>query len=148
MARPARSRAYWDIATHSRKPEGADVLPASSLPVDRSGQPSFAPFEQTPSDGVGVVERGNGVGPLVRPERCQHVFGSGPGAQVQYRAPAVAGILLRGQSQTGEAPPRAPGRDLLCPLVGVGPELVGGAPTGAGVGCDDLRPALCGPGHQ
>src|SRR5919106_356767 len=99
MARPARSRAYWDIATHSSKPEGADVLPASSLPVDRSGHHSPAPFEQTPSDGGGVVECGDGGGPLVRPERGQFGVGAGLRAPAQYRAPAVAGVLLRSQGQ-------------------------------------------------
>src|SRR5262245_38884137 len=148
MARPARNRAYWDIATHSRKPEGADVLPARSLSVDRGGHHSLAPFEQTPSDGVGLVECGDGVGPLVRPERGQSIFGSGPGAPTQYRAPAVAGILLRGQGQTGQAAPRAARRDVLCPLVGMGAESMGRPPTGAGVGCHDLGPTLCSPGPQ
>jgi hypothetical protein len=148
MARPARNRAYWDIATHSRKPEGADVLPTSSLSVDRSRHYPHAPVEQTPSDGVGVVECGDGGGPVVRPERGQHVPGPRLGAQAQYRAPAVAGILLRGHGQPGQAAPGTGGRELLCPTVGVGAELVGGAPTGAGVGRDHLGPTLCGAGDQ
>jgi hypothetical protein len=50
-------------------PEGADVLPASSSPVDRRNYHAHASFEQIPSDGVGVVECGDGLGALVRRER-------------------------------------------------------------------------------
>src|SRR5215471_9311084 len=115
MARPVHSRAYWDIATHSRRPEGANVLPPSSLPVDQGRHHSLTPLEQTPSDGIGVVECGDGVGPLMRPECGQRVLGARLGTQAQYRAPAVAGILLRGHGQAGAATPGAGGPELLCP---------------------------------
>src|SRR5687767_13953746 len=101
MARPAHSRAYWDLATHSRKPEGAHVLPARSLSVDRGDHHALAAVEQTPSGGVGLVESGEGVGAVLRGERSRSVLGAGLGAQAQYGAPAVAGILLRGSGQAG-----------------------------------------------
>src|SRR5258706_15622860 len=65
-------------------------------------------------------------------------------SQAQYRAATVAGILLRSASQARDGPPRSCRRDLLCPLVAVGVELVGRPPAGPGSGCDDLGATLCG----
>jgi hypothetical protein len=36
---------YWDIATHSRKSEDIDVLPAGSLSMDRGGHYLLATVE-------------------------------------------------------------------------------------------------------
>src|SRR5574341_1588825 len=143
MARRLGSRAYWDIATHSRKPEGADVLPACSLSVDPCDHHAPAPVEQTPSAGVGVVESGDGIGAVVCAECGQSVSGPGLGASAQHGAPAVAGILLRGQGQAGQAAPGAGRRNVLCPVVGLGPELVGRPSTRLSRGCDDVRATLC-----
>src|SRR5215510_3442815 len=116
--------------------------------MDRGGHHTLAPLEQAPGGGVGLVESGAGLGAVVRPERGQSGFGAGLGAQAQYRASAVAGVLLRGSSQTRRAAPGVEGRELLCAVVGMGGEVVGGTSTGAGFGRDDLGPTLCGSGPQ
>ena len=35
----------------------------------------FTPFEPTPSHGTGLVEPGDGLSALVRPDRCRHAAG-------------------------------------------------------------------------
>src|SRR5690242_16949377 len=57
-------------------------------------------------------------------------------------------MLLRSRGPTRGAAPRGGGRKLVCALVGVGVALVGGTPTGAGLGCDHRGATLCGPGPQ
>src|SRR5215468_5192398 len=68
--------------------------------------------------------------------------------QGQHRAAAVAGILLRNSRQARSGPPRGGRRDLLCPLVGMGVELVGRAPAGTSRGRDDLGATVCGVGAE
>jgi hypothetical protein len=78
-ARPARCRAYWDIATYSRRPQGTGVLPAGSVSLDQGYDYASAPLEQTPSDGGGVVESRAGVAPLVCPQCCESHGGTRAG---------------------------------------------------------------------
>ena len=86
--------AYWDIATHSREPEGRDVLPTSSVSMDGSRHYPPAALEQTPSDRVSLMESGDGAGPVVCAERRQCSSWPRTGAQAQHGAATVAGILL------------------------------------------------------
>ena len=138
--------AYWDIVIHTSKLEGGDVLPEGSVSMDGSGHYPHAAFEQTASRGLGVMESGDGVGPVMCPDRCESVFSPGPGAQTQYRAPTVARMVLGGERQTGRPPARSARGELLCAVVGVGSELVGRAATRLGGGCDDVGATLCGAG--
>src|SRR5262245_55624017 len=125
MARRLDSQAYWDIATHSRKPEGADVLPTCSLSVDRRDHHAPASVEQTPSPGAGVVEFGDGLGAVRCAERGQSVLGPRLRATTQHSPATIAGVVLRSAGQAGQAAARAGGRDVLCAVVGMGDELVG-----------------------
>jgi len=56
LARRLGRRAYWDMITHSRQPEGVEVLPTSSLSVDGRDNHAHAALEQTASAGVDVVK--------------------------------------------------------------------------------------------
>src|SRR5712691_9422695 len=80
--------------------EEKDVLPPPCNRMDRHDPDPLAPLEQASSHGVGAVESGHGPGTLVCPDRCQCVPGPVAGPQREYRAPAVARVLLRSCGQT------------------------------------------------
>src|SRR5262245_17327092 len=125
MARLACRTAYWGIAQRSRGPEEADVLPERSVSRDDRSRYAFTALESAPSRGVGLVEAGDGVGPLLCLDDRRAFFGHLAGAQAQQRTPAVAGILLRGSGQTGDETSGHGGGELLCSLVRLGVEVVG-----------------------
>src|SRR5215468_11943148 len=148
LARPTFAPAYWGIATHSRRSEKAHVLPPSSVSMDAYCHYALPPLEQVPGTRLGVVELGDGRGAVLCPQRGQCLTGPVAGPQGQHRAAAVAGILLRNSRQARSGPPRGGRRDLLCPLVGMGVELVGRAPAGTSRGRDDLGATVCGVGAE
>src|SRR4029453_3765285 len=120
----------------------SDVLPGTSVPVDRDRADATTGALQTPGHRTGAVESGHGAGPVLCPERLQRGRGGGPGTQAPDDAPAAAGVLLRGGGQTGPQTAGVGGDYLLCAPAALGAELVGGAPTRAGPGCQPLVGAL------
>jgi len=62
--------------------------------MDGGGHYPHATVEQTASGGVSIVESGDGAGPLVCIDGGESLFSPGAGAQAQFGAPTVAGILL------------------------------------------------------
>ena len=62
--------------------------------MDGSGHYPHAALKQTASGGVGVMECGNGVRPVVCADRGESVFGQGTGAQAQLGGLTVAGVVL------------------------------------------------------
>src|SRR5713101_4980700 len=60
LARWGLGRTYWGIATHSRSPEEAHVLPPPSVPMDENCHHALPAVEQAASDGLGLVECGDG----------------------------------------------------------------------------------------
>ena len=86
--------AYWDIATYFSEPEERDVLPQSSVSMDRGGHYPHGALEQTARGGVSVMECGQGVRPVVRIDRGQSLLSRGAGAQAEHGAPTVARVVL------------------------------------------------------
>src|SRR5437867_9299796 len=92
--------------------------PCHRMDDDHPGAP--APLEQTPSHRLGPVEPGHGTGSLLCIDGRQCVFGAVAEAQRAARAPAVAGVLLRGHGHTWGHPLRHCCRALLCAALGLG----------------------------
>src|SRR4029450_5425616 len=82
---------YCDIF---RESEGGHVLPTGSVSMGGGGHQAHATLKQTPSRGVSVMECGHGVRPVVCAGRGESVLSPGLGAQAQYGAPTVAGVVL------------------------------------------------------
>src|SRR4051812_7192492 len=116
--------------------------------MDGSRHYPHAPLEQTASGGIGVMEFRDGVSALLCSDCREPVLSGGLGAEGQHGTATVTGVVLRSASEAWEATSRASGGELFCAIGGLGAELVGGAATGLGCGCDDLGPTLCGLGGE
>src|SRR5262249_37744364 len=56
----------------------------SSVPMDKNCHHALSSFEQAPSDGLGLVERGDGRGPVLCAQGGQHLSGGVVGPQRQH----------------------------------------------------------------
>ncbi len=136
MARPPFDPTYWGMATHSRRSEEAQVLPPASVPMDENGHYLVSAVAHVASDRPGLVEPGDGRRAVLGAQRDQHPARPVAVAQRQPRAAARAGMGRRSRGQRGDGSPRAGRRDVFCSFAGVGLELVGREPVGAGLGCE------------
>src|SRR5206468_4276926 len=85
----------------------------------------LAPLEQTTRHGLGLVEPGDGAGPLLCVAGRQGVPGDVAGPQRASRTPAVARILLRSHRHTRASAPCA-----RCGALLWAPARLGGGPVG------------------
>src|SRR5258708_17468869 len=90
------------------------------------------------------MECGDGGGALVCADGGESLRSPGPGAEAQYRTPAIAGILLRSKGETGWGAEGVGRRELFCAVVGMGVELVGRDAACLSGGCDHARATVCG----